>query len=348
MKKLVAVLVFFVCLVALVVSSSEKGMRILTKQRYAGLGLWHSDKYLFGDLYGLSYLSAFRLPKKEAFVKVPELSAASRDIDLYVVGDSYLYSYFDTIPAYYARVAKVDFRRWEHVPRRKETFQSSRKKVVVIESVERNLTNVIRLEKIRAIFEPLPALELPWWERWNEAIKSALYHPSLESNLDFTLFNLALFSPIKQWKADWNDRVFGRTDAAVVKSASGDQLFLHETVDRQAVGSSYRRVSNDEVEGMVRNMEDIQRSFRAKGFDLIVFSFIPNPVSLLDSSQGEGNRLLARLQTAAAGRVTILDPTLRLGVDAKHYFYQSDSHWNQRGARVWLDQLNEVLRGAHL
>jgi hypothetical protein len=60
----------------------------------------------------------------------------------------------------------------------------------------------------------------------------------------------------------------------------------------------------------------------------------------------KGNQFLTRIQAAGAGHLTIIDPSARLKANAHQYFYQSDSHWNQRGARVWLDQLNEVLRGA--
>jgi hypothetical protein len=346
MKKTAAFFVFLVCLLALLVSSSEQGMRVLTKQRYGGSGLLHSDKYAFGDLYGISYIPEFRIPKEEKFIEVPAGLPVEKDIDLYIVGDSYLYSYLDTIPNYFARVGKLDFRRWAHVPVREESFTSGRKKVLLIESVERNMAHVIGLDHVRAVFEPITPPVLPWWERWNEAIKSALYHPNLESNLDFTLFNMALFSPIKEWKAAWNDRVFGRLASEVHRSKAGDRLYMHETVDAHAIGSSYREISEQEVKLTVQKMEEIQAFYRASGFDLVLFSFMPNPVSLLEEERG--NQFLQRLQVAASGKVIMIDPSARLKSKAAQYFYQSDSHWNQRGARVWLDQLNEVLLGAHL
>jgi hypothetical protein len=344
MKKIVAFFVFIICLLALLVSSSEQGMRILTKERYAGSGILNSDKYAFGDLYGISYLPEFRIPKEEKFIEVPAGLPAEKDLDLYVVGDSYLYSYLDTLPDYYARVNTLDFRRWEHVPARAEAFTSGRKKVLLIESVERNIANVVALDRIRAVFEPTPPPGLPWWEQWNEAIKSAVYHPNVESNLEFTLFNVALFSPIKELKASWNDRVFGRLAREVHRSKSGDRLYMHETVDVRERGSSYREIPEEEVHVTVKKMEEIQAFYLAKGFDLVLFSFIPNPVSLLEAEKG--NEFLSRIQVAGAGKLRIIDPSARLKANAGPYFYQSDSHWNQRGARVWLDQLNEVLRSA--
>ncbi len=346
MKKIAAFFVFIICLLALVVSSSEEAMRALTKARYAGSGILNSDKYAFGDLYGISYLPEFRIAKQEKFLDVPVGLPAEKDIDLYIVGDSYLYSYLDTLPNYYARVNRLDFRRWAHVPVRTEDFKSGQKKVLLIESVERNIANVIALERIRAVFEPTPPPVLPWWEQWNEAIKSALYHPTLESNLEFTLFNMALFSPIKEWKSAWNDRVFGRLSREVHRSRAGDQLFMNETVDKREKGSSYREISEAEVKAIVQKMKEIQTFYRAKGFDLVLFSFMPNPVSILEADRT--NQYLASIRAEASEDLTIIDPSARLTQHAKQNFYQSDSHWNQRGARVWLDQLNEVLQGAQL
>lgn len=346
MKKIAAFFVFFICLLALVVSSSEQGMRKLTKARYAATGILNSDKYAFGDLYGISYLPEFRIPKEEKFLEVPTGLPAVKDIDLYIVGDSYLYSYLDTIPDYYARVNKLDFRRWAHVPVRAEAFQSNRKKVLLIETVERNIANVLALERIRAVFEPTPPPTLPWWERWNQAIKSALYHPTLESNLEFTLFNVALFSPLKEWKALWNDRVFGRLASEVQRSKLGNYLYMNETVDSREKGSSYREISEAEVKASVQKMKEIQSFYLAKGFDMVLFSFMPNPVSLLEPERT--NQYLVRIRAEASGDLNLIDPSERLKLEAKQNFYQSDSHWNPRGARVWLDQLNEVLKGAQL
>jgi hypothetical protein len=42
-------------------------------------------------------------------------------------------------------------------------------------------------------------------------------------------------------------------------------------------------------------------------------------------------------------RFRFLDPTPVLLQGGKKYFFQSDSHWNQMGAKQWLGQLNQFL-----
>jgi hypothetical protein len=39
----------------------------------------------------------------------------------------------------------------------------------------------------------------------------------------------------------------------------------------------------------------------------------------------------------------LIDATEELSKNAKSNFFTSDSHWNQKGAKIWLDQLNRQL-----
>ena len=40
----------------------------------------------------------------------------------------------------------------------------------------------------------------------------------------------------------------------------------------------------------------------------------------------------------------LIDATEGLSKNANANFFTSDSHWNQKGARIWLDQLNRQLQ----
>jgi hypothetical protein len=66
MKRLLAYFVLIVLLLVLGISSSEQAMRWISKARYQKEGIFGSDKYRFGDLYGLTYLSDFRIEKDNA------------------------------------------------------------------------------------------------------------------------------------------------------------------------------------------------------------------------------------------------------------------------------------------
>src|SRR5262249_54478348 len=80
-----------------ILSSSSKFMKFITRKRYVLSSPIGSDKYKYGDLYGLSYLRTYKIP---TWVDTPTNTssvncgaAGKRDIDLYAICDSYLYTF---------------------------------------------------------------------------------------------------------------------------------------------------------------------------------------------------------------------------------------------------------------
>jgi hypothetical protein len=45
----------------------------------------------------------------------------------------------------------------------------------------------------------------------------------------------------------------------------------------------------------------------------------------------------------AGSDLRVLDPTQALSKNAKANFFHNDSHWNKKGAQIWLALLNERL-----
>ena len=50
MQKLFAFLVFIFCALTLYLTSSNMGMKWITRDRYSRVGAFGADKYLYGDL----------------------------------------------------------------------------------------------------------------------------------------------------------------------------------------------------------------------------------------------------------------------------------------------------------
>ena len=114
MQKLLAFLVFIFCALTLYLTSSNTGMKWVTRDRYSRIGALGADKYLYGDLYGLTYLSKFKKAKDSNFVSLPAIvqKANSDTAKLFILGDSYLYSFFKEDPRYYVGINQVQFIRW--------------------------------------------------------------------------------------------------------------------------------------------------------------------------------------------------------------------------------------------
>ncbi|MEN9958907.1 MAG: hypothetical protein RLZZ474_1151 [Bacteroidota bacterium] len=343
MKKVLAFLVLIVLLAVLGISSSDQAMRWISKARYQQQGNLGSDKYRFGDLYGLAYLPAFRMEKDTSLISNQVTFAGVRDTDLYILGDSYLYSYIQMDTSNFVRAKRVDFRKWADGAGAPISIKpSSHKKVLLIESVERNIGNVIDIMRVKAHLEGYRA-PLTWDEKLNACLADALYDPQLEQNIDFTLFNFQALSFIKLLKAQGNLSFFNRTESDVVLSRDKQFLYMKETVDSTQRGSSFYPVTSQDIQALLEQMERISSYAHAKGFDDVVFSFIPNPVAITQTESKPTNQLIPTLVFANQGRLHVVDPTQVLTQGGKHYFFRSDSHWNQRGAQAWLNQMNQYL-----
>ncbi len=355
MQKLLAFLGFIFCVLTLYLTSSNTGMKWITRDRYSRVGAFGADKYLYGDLYGLTYLSQFKKIKDTNFVSLPAIVQKSNSdtAKLFILGDSYLYSFFKEDPRYYVGINQVQFIRWS-VANPLEILPSKNKKnILLIESVERNMSGLFNLSSVKARLDRAEATNSELNARQKIAffaseidrvIKENLYHQSLEANIEFAWFNFGFWEPLKEFKADFNLNFFGRVDKEVSISKDQNFLYLAETLNPAHVGSSFSDLSEAQLKSHVSELNAIQEYYQAKGFDEVIFSIIPNPVSVLKTENKPDNRLIQRIKSHPNFKGKLIDATDGLSKNAASNFFTSDSHWNQRGAKIWLDQLNTQLK----
>ena len=357
MQKLLAFLVFIFCALTLYLTSSNTGMKWVTRDRYSRIGALGADKYLYGDLYGLTYLSKFKKAKDTNFVSLPAIDqkANSDTAKLFILGDSYLYSFFKEDPRYYVGINQVQFIRWS-VANPVEIIPSKNKKnILLIESVERNMLGLFNLNSVKARLDRAEAINAELTMRQKIAfvaseidrvIKENVYHNSLEANIEFAWFNFGFWEPLKEFKADFNLNFFGRVDKEVAISKDQNFLYLAETINPAHVGSSFSDISEAQIKTQVIELNAIQDYYKAKGFDEVIFSIIPNPVSVLKTENKPDNHLVQRIKSHPDFKGKLMDATEYLSKNAASNFFTSDSHWNQRGAKIWLDQFNTQLKSS--
>jgi len=358
MQKLLAFIGFIFCALTLYLTSSNAGMKWITQDRYSRIGALGADKYLYGDLYGLAYLSKFKQVKDTNFVSLPsakDQKAYSKSANLFILGDSYLYSFFTQDPRYYVGINQVQFIRWS-VANPVEIIPSKNKKnILLIESVERNMSGLFNLNSVKARLDKAEAANSKqntqqkiafFSSEIDRGIKKSLYHPSLEANIEFAWFNFGFLESLKEFKADFNLNFFGRVDKDVAISKDQHFLYLAETVNPTHAGSSFFEISEAQINGQVQQLNAIQEYYKAKGFDEVLFSIIPNPVSVLRTENRRENHLIQRIKSHPDFKGKLIDPSEGLSKKATSNFFTSDSHWNQRGAKIWLDQLNIRLKNS--
>ena len=343
MRKVFARIVLLVCLGVLVLSSSERTMHWLANIRYGDTSLLGSDKYRFGDLYGLTYLAPYRIQTDTSLIRNQAKFQQKRDIELTILGDSYLFSFMKFDTTNFARAKEVTFRWWAEQNLEPLTVQkTTNKKVLLIETVERNVWTVLTKDRLKVHLEHVSP-NLSWHESMNALLFDLMYHPYLEQNVDFTLFNVQLFSPLKSLKAYINQRWFNRSTPGVSISKDREFLYIEETMDSTLRSSSFYPIKKDEVHEISERMLAMNQYAKSKGFDEVIFVIIPNPVVITKTEKRPTNELIRKLSLDLGGKVRILDPTDTLMKGGKKYFFKSDSHWNQDGARTWLAQFNQNL-----
>ncbi len=332
-------------------------MQWVTKYRYARKDAWGSDKYMFGDLFGLSYLKEFKVLLDTHHVDLPALQVGTlkKNINLTILGDSYFYSSFESNSRYFSRVKNFDFVSWSTQNPIQISPVKTENNVLLIEVVERNMHRLLQVNELisRLEFEEvikkrnlelIPTQGLKYWVKWgNDRLRTFLYHPTLEANLDFLLFNIIHFSPFKEWKASLNYHVFGKSSSEVQVSKKGIFLYLSETTALDQRGSSFEKIDTLRLSQFVYNINEIDAYFKNSGFDQVIFSIIPNPVSILKTEGIPTNHLIERIEKHPELRAILINPSQKLSEQAQLNFYRSDSHWNQRGAKIWLDIVNEQL-----
>ena len=355
MQKLLACIGFIFCALTLYLTSSNTGMKWITSDRYSRIGALGADKYLYGDLYGLTYLSKFKKIKDTNFVSLPAIDqkANSDTTSLFILGDSYLYSFFKEDPRYYVGINEVHFIRWSVANPVEINPSKNKKNILLIESVERNMSGLFNLNSVKARLDRVEAVQSEpnarqkiahFFTGIDEVVKENLYHKSLEANIEFAWFNFGFWESLKEFKADFNLNFFGRVDKEVAISKDQNFLYLAETLNAANSGSSFSDISEAQIKTQVTELNAIQDYYKARGFDEVIFSIIPNPVSVLKTENRPDNQLIQRIKSHPEFKGKLMDATRDLSKNAASNFFTSDSHWNQKGAKIWLDQLNSQLK----
>ncbi len=333
-------------LIAFIISSSEELMKKTAQYRYNLDNVLGSDKYTYGDLYGLAYLSAFKV-KPDA---QPEIKPCRKpgNINLYAICDSYLW-FFVKGNADFCGVDKYDFSRWVHDDIMDITLDTDRKNILLIEIAERNLrymtdTAAIFSKAVVANKRNVAVTGRAVLPAFSEGISlEPVFNPLIEQNLQFSLFDYRFFTPFKEMKAQLNYKLFNRSNEGVKVSADGKYLYLAETVDSTQVTSSFNPVSAQEIDKLVHTLNLTYRHYKLLGFDEVYFSVIPNPVTILDTEKYRYNGLIPRVQEHKRLEMKIIDAYTPFKKSAAQLYRYSDSHWSHAGFRVWTSQVNMEL-----
>ncbi|MEZ0606952.1 hypothetical protein ACAW74_00490 [Fibrella sp. WM1] len=300
------------------------------------------DDYRFGDLYRLSSLPQFKEPVTPC--SPPATYPDTSRTDLYLIGDSF------TEPG---RLAKADlpihalyYFHWDRDRDRAVQLDTTRRNVLVIESVERHF---------RQHVEPTPTYNInvvsdttgtngPQDEstQWGHTLVDWIKSKGIEERLETLMFSRDLFLWFREVKASINLALFDRYSDQVELSTDRQAIFTNLDINHP-LSSAFTPLRDTYLDSLVLKLNVAADHYRKAGFDEVVLSIIPNKVTMLEQDRGAYNHLIERIQQHPNLRLTVLDTYAPYRRSRVPLYSKGDTHWNCAGRTIWLDALRQWL-----
>ena len=348
MRKSVSLFFIFLGLALLMVSSSEDLMKTIIAKRSAWkgwFGIHHSNA---GDLVSMSYLDKvgrFQENYEWVFSK-PVDDSGSRNIDLYIYGDSYLKDIPDSA---FGHIHSYHFcrRSYEDL---NYSLDPHKKNILIIEIAERFARGEFELQETMRHFnkkQPETSFLLlsphPFIYAGFPGLE--IFSHDINRNLEFNLYGYRFWDQVKFAKASLTYFLFKRAVGDVVVSDDGNRLFLKQTVAEHDRSSSYHPFDQKELQEMFVNLNATYNYYKADGFDEVYLSIIPNPVTILQPLNY--NSLIPALQNPDRLKgMQVIDMYSLFSEDPDRgsLYRVGDTHWTNHGMQIWLKTVNGELK----
>ena len=75
----------------------------------------------------------------------------------------------------------------------------------------------------------------------------------------------------------------------------------------------------------------------------MILSIIPNKTSILGKDLGNYNNLLARIENNSKLEMPLISVYKEFEKGGSKFYDLGDSHWNCKGAQIWINKVNDKL-----
>lgn len=357
MKKVLAYLCIAFGLGVLAISSSSSVSNKIwswNNKHFLTDAWWGKHNSRGGGLTSMAYLDDYRKftePKYYHFDTARDNGV--KNIDLYLWGDSYT----EDVPGF-AFANTHDYHYRNYVNGMTYLLDTSKINILIFEVSERLLLDRYdnydifdRLHK-NASEAPAGGGEAGAAATGDEApvkrksgwVINKNFSAVINKNLEYFIFDYNFINRIRRLKADMNYELYNRASGDVAISENGKYIFYKPTIEPNGFYSIYKPLSEQDIDGVVKKLDDIYDHYRKEGFDAIYFAPIPNTASIL---QPEGyNGLIPRIEKNPAMKIPCFDvySIFKNSANPERFFQTGDTHWNNNGMQVWLNMVNEELR----
>lgn len=319
-----------------------------------GNAWWCKHTTNLGGLTEMAYLddvAKFVEPKAYKFVDVPD--TGRRDVNLYILGDSYT----EDVPGgVFAGVHTYTYAH--HIKQNTFNLDTARKNILVIEASERLLRERFShtgiLNRFKPANQPMPEPDpklllqpppttVPGKPAAHVSVDVPVYAMIVNKNLEYLLFDYNFINTVRKFKAGMNYWWFNRASGDVTISENKQHLFYKPTVAPMSFYSVYEPLSDANILEVVNSLNQVRDCYKRCGFAEVYISIIPNTATILQPARYNG--LIPRVQQHPGLQVPLLDiyTPLSNAPNKPSLFQQGDTHWNNNGMQLWLHLVNREL-----
>jgi len=299
----------------------------------------------YGDLYYGNYLDRFKveIPRKSPFGNSDQNSPLKK-AGLILFGDSFSnYRYFKGVPEILIDSLQADIHfahhRFDGQPLNYLSEYSGEANLLIYQTIERALPK-------RLLKNPLPKKA-----KGNKSksllsnLKSILpngvkkVYPILVQDGKLTR---QLYSFIMNKRYEW----FGYVATPEVYDEKSGMLFSDRTTNNETT-SFYYQFSDKEIDIYCDNLLLLKNELKTKHNIDFIFFPIPNKYTLYHHllNEDEYNGLLPRLNECLEEKgIPVVDVYSVFKEEQQQLYYNTDTHWNEKGAQIATDLLMEKIR----
>ena len=352
MKRIAAYIVLFVSIVLYAISCSNTLTEDYTDARFNGPVIFSYDKFRYGDLFGISFLPGYKFEraKEPAYVKKEKYNIPPV-VDLYLINDSYVGFYLDSDTNFYG-IGTLYNKAWFDTINIQTVLDTNKIKVLLFEVSERYfryISDSFTLKKQIEVYDDSRLLKTKKVELeekkpgfW-DGLFDYIFNPQTNQNLEFNAFDYHFITPMRELKAQLNYKLFSRIAKEVVVSDHNQHLYFDCTIDTTQKSSSFNYLPEPEVKSNIAYLNATYTCYKSLGFDEVYFTIVPNPVSILCPRRDKYNGLIPRITHDTNLVMPMIDLYDIYMKSSTPVFYRSDTHWNDDGFTIWLNEFHRRL-----
>lgn len=352
MRKITCILITIAGLAVLITAMNQSFINRIKQERYFDhitpdslktpslyrKAFMRSDRWEYGDLYGISFLPKYRIKLTPFKTYHNRIDNKPTNKVLYIIGDSFtadknLYNAFDG----FDKVIFLD-RRFPFGPIKPDITKQN---YLIMEFSELNIANYRSKESTEILndaavstpFKPVSPFK---------RLGNIIFNKDLNKNIELLLFDDKAYTPLKEFKASFSYYILGRLPKEVAVSTDKERLLLNSTVDTTSNQSIFRHLSNAEVDSISANLKTDEQRYLSLGFKKVYLSLIPVAASIYDEHRFNYDHSVTRIESKA--NVPIISIYDIFKQDKRNLYSRSDAHWNDIGYGIWVTQVNTVLK----